>query len=103
MPRKPPRPSPASCTSGRFPWAPIDRGEEHERAAAYQQALVAQWIVRRMTQTGLKQRDLERAGVASQSAISGLLTGKSWTDMWVVARIVAYLGGRLKVEVPPGR
>lgn len=49
----------------------------------------------------MSQRDLERAGVASQSTISGLVTGRAWTDMWVVARVVAHLGGELGVQARP--
>lgn len=99
MPRKRDRPTPAACTSGgRFPWSPIDTGTPDERGAAHQQAVIAQWVVQAMTQQKVSQRDLERAGVASQSTISGLLTGRAWTDMWVVARVVTFLGGELGVR-----
>lgn len=101
MPRKPDRPAPADCTSGdRFPWTPIDRGTDEQRQAARQQAAVARWVIEQMTTRRLAQRDLERAGVASQSTISGLVTGRSWTDMWVVARTIAHLGGQLTVRTP---
>lgn len=99
MPRKPDRPAPAACTSaGRFPWSPIDTGTDEQRRAARQQAVVAQWVIEQMTKQKLTQRDLERAGVAAQSTISGLLTGRAWTDMWVVARVVSHLGGELGVR-----
>lgn len=100
MPTKHPRPTPASLCNGRFPWDPIDKGTPDERAAARQQAAVAQWIVQHMTVQGVTQRDLERTGIAAQSTVSGLLTGRSWTDMWVVARIVSHLGGELGVKGP---
>jgi hypothetical protein len=87
-------------TSGRFPWDPVDGGAPPERDAATQQAAVARWVIEQMTRQGISQRELERTGVASQSAISGLLTGRTWTDMWVVARIVGHLGGHLRVWVP---
>lgn len=64
---------------------------------------MARWIVGQMTRQGISQRELERTGVASQPAISGLLTGRTWTDMWVVARIVGHLGGQLGVRVPDQR
>lgn len=92
------RRSPASCTSGRFPWDAMDQGPEELRRAAAQQAAVARAIVQQMTRRGVSQRDLERAGIASQSTISALLTGKSWTDMWVLTRVVDHLGGTLEVK-----
>ena len=98
MATTPSRPSPASCTSGRFPWDPIDQGDETVRRAAAQQAAVARAIVQQMTARGVSQRDMERAGVAPQSTISALLTGKAWTDMWVVTRVVDHLGGALDVR-----
>lgn len=98
MPAKPDRPAPASLTSGRFPWARIDQGPPDVRASAEQQAGIARWIIQQMTQQGISQRELARTGIASQSAISGLLTGRSWTDLWVVTRLVAHPGGRVAVR-----
>lgn len=76
----------------------MDQGPDEVRRAAAQQAAVARAIIEQMTRMGVSQRDLERAGVAPQSTISALLTGKAWTDMWVVTRIVDHLGGQLAVR-----